>query len=300
MVVAIIAVAAIFLVLLPTAEPSTSSTPEPADTLSDQRESAAPRANSSSRDGSVQAAVRTPLDPSQSTHVTYTVHHEGAPLVGAVVRVWNLEAGDFTATSDDDGHAELDLPPGEWRAEVEFANYRAGYGRTALRTTAGGEPIEAPISMEPLLWVEGIVVDENDRPLAGAYVGMHDQTDAHGLFRTGFTEKIPLLYVRLDGYARVSIFLDPADAGFQRVVLRRAVPVTSGRVTGRVVDELGSPSPRAMISCHTEDDAGRPRRSPFAGADDAGRFEIMCGAPSGTLGVQHQLGLDPPRRQRGR
>lgn len=229
MVVAIIAVAAIFLVLLPTAEPSTSSTPEPADTLSDQRESAAPRANSSSRDGSVQAAVRTPLDPSQSTHVTYTVHHEGAPLVGAVVRVWNLEAGDFTATSDDDGHAELDLPPGEWRAEVEFANYRAGYGRTALRTTAGGEPIEASISMEPLLWVEGIVVDENDRPLAGAYVGMHDQTDAHGLFRTGFTEKIPLLYVRLDGYARVSIFLDPADAGFQRVVLRRAVPVTSGR-----------------------------------------------------------------------
>lgn len=207
------------------------------------------------------------------------------------------EGAEFAAVSEADGRYRFEhLPPGSYELAVEAEGYAPqrlhGLTVDAAQTAAFGT-----VSLERGALVEGVVVDGDDRPVAGAIVLVHPPSAAgargdaavrlaargegsrqavsgsDGRFLvTGLTPGATAdVTVRREGYAAQTLArIDVPPWEPLRIVLE-----PSARVSGRVVDERGDAVPGAVVTVRAADavlPVGMDGR--LVDADASGAFEL--------------------------
>jgi protocatechuate 3,4-dioxygenase beta subunit len=185
---------------------------------------------------------------------------DGSPAEGVSARVWPDADGEFlrshrVATTDASGHASFDgLAPGAWRVQldrvktVERAEVRAGETTTLALAIRGDTRLE------------GIVVDPDGRPVAGAGVwistrgtGTSDPLDDAFAARTGADGRFAVRAIgdattvgaRADGYAPSRDEKIRWKRAVEEVVLVLHGP--GGAIDGRVVGPEGEPIEGVLV-----------------------------------------------------
>lgn len=171
-----------------------------------------------------------------------------------------------------------------------------GFGRASREVEAQDadkrhveiEPIQLPVAS---LRIAGVVVDADDKPVAGAWVNSYGgeqpnvsgQTDAKGRFAFDQVCAGPIQLSanspRGGGYGNVS-----AEGGDTNITIQlgvsHAMASSSGsfKLTGTVLDTDGKPAPKVLISLVPYSDEAKP-------ADAEGRFKVSAD-PNRFVGMQ--------------
>ncbi|MCP3964698.1 MAG: carboxypeptidase regulatory-like domain-containing protein [bacterium] len=224
-----------------------------------------------------------------------------AEVLEPIVDAWVWTAGGYRRT-DRDGTFSLRLPadrPGRLGAAAP------GYGRARIRITADDLADDEPrdVGLQPILTLQGTVLDVDRLPIAGARVELEDSlwpaqreqetvTGTDGRFElTGLGPVSYFLTASVEGYAaggltriRPSADEDPTDVG--NVILHRA-----HTLTGRVTDSEDRSLDGVRIRVLQMDP--RPlanRATPETTTRDDGTFQLDGLPPATTLmlGVSHE------------
>jgi hypothetical protein len=149
---------------------------------------------------------------------------------------------------------------------------------------APGETTRVELRLVPLVLIEGIVVDEKSKPLAGATCALDDAdadqgvptTDSAGRFcLPARSDGVITILARLEGYHDTRLRMEDTVFGTDRTDLRLTMrrirpPVSS--IEGRVVWEDGSPAGGAFVLA--EPSEGSEVDPHLARSDSEGRFMI--------------------------
>ncbi|MFL6203072.1 MAG: carboxypeptidase regulatory-like domain-containing protein [Thermoanaerobaculia bacterium] len=231
--------------------------------------------------------LRLPAFETLSGRVVSTL--SGRPVAGALV--WAGDPGAFRRTGDD-GVYKLSAAPGrELPIQAAAAGYFQGQSNWSVRK---GERRAPTLALEPALAAAGVVVDEQDKPVAGVEIkariqpgsrardrwrsGGSARTSAAGRFRipglaAGIAHELRLTR---KGYAPATAAVPPVEPGSLsselRIVLRR------GRTAfGRVVDPADKPVAGAEVLLELVPPGGSRMRI-VIGADGSGRFAATADA----------------------
>jgi protocatechuate 3,4-dioxygenase beta subunit len=145
--------------------------------------------------------------------------------------------------------------PGYFRSTVKVADLAAGKGREGLKVVL--EPATA--------WVEGVVVDQDGKPLSGATVTAHGDEGRAGTATTDAQGKFKLVKVRSRGPVRLSVdlkgYVDDADgevalnsSGHKRSIAKAA------RLKVKVLDPQGRPVEGATVTVTVGEEGEKPSR----------------------------------------
>ena len=272
-------------------------TGESATQMEDVAGSTAPRVER------VAAATEAPVAAATALEVhaleARIVDAEGHPIAGAVME---LEGGDPSGPSDREGRARLPLPEAGLLDErgtlrIEAAGYQAM--EIDVARAPGERTWLGDITLLGGAWVQGVVIDEDELPVANAEVLLikssslanlprlrrtgpelgddwdrkEARTDARGRFRfEAFETGSRTLWAKsestlwtIEGPLRIG----PGDA--LDLTLRLEEAEELGRLAGIVRDPSGNPVPGAWVQYY--DDPGRGFRG--VAANDEGRFDIV-------------------------
>lgn len=206
---------------------------------------------------------------------------DGAPVHGARVSRTILESGGATE-SDTDGRYVLSTSSAWSETRLTIVAEGLRPAQLPFRARPGASVMELPdVQLEPDHVVAGRVVDEAGEPLAGVQVSRGSsfsdvvESAQDGTFEIGGIDPERadfMLFARLEGrvVTMTKVFADSAPV---ELVLPRGLAVT-----GRVVDEAGSPLPYAQVRVECLFQPGPPGHDVRCGED--GRFSIAH-VPSG-------------------
>lgn len=234
--------------------------------------------------------ARRAVPPGPTGRLNLFVHCDQEPVADAGIHVWSAGNEGVDATTDTEGRASIDVPAGEWWIRLRAENHQQGLARPTIHVVAGPDPLEIEIPVERVVWIEGVVVDQDDVPVADASVNYRAGTDSQGRFRVAITASMPLVGATFPGSIPARhFFRDFEDAGFLRLVLQREGQLSPGRVKGLVLSGRDDPVGNALVFCTAKTVAGRIRRDTYS--NDAGRFELDCGGSPAQLMVVSAEGL---------
>ena len=220
---------------------------------------------------------------------------DGRPLAGARVGARSIEgfgsprAWSLSGQTDDEGRAVLDhVPSGALHASAAYEGFAAGLWRL---TSDGTERLDHTFRLDPEVELLGVVLDgATDEPIPAADVqcdGLSARTNSNGRFRIGGLGASAVttraLVAHAEGYAPQVVYQKLTDAGSSHEIALRLSP--AARVTGRVVDPLGSPVADATVVFR-----GSFQTNPFTAernegrvlTDGHGRFELPGLHPEST------------------
>ncbi|MFP2927005.1 carboxypeptidase regulatory-like domain-containing protein [Pyxidicoccus sp. 3LG] len=216
---------------------------------------------------------------------------EGAPVPGVEVRVSSGEdlpgVSDRKATSDAQGRFSFVLPSGGTRALSAAHDGRYAIARVELSAST---PADIVLELGSALQVEGLVSDEDRRPVTGARVSlispgggtvMESVTGADGHYRAGPVEPGTWSFrVEADRYVDLP---EPVEhtltQGMGRVDFTLA---RASSVTGRVTDAEGRPLKGLELALVLPGPEHPPYHSELqekTWADEDGRFLLDAKAP---------------------
>lgn len=187
--IAIVMVSAIILAL-PDETPATPST------LSEPTQLAAPtvtarhpreagdKPTTTAADASVASR---PVPPGPTGRINLFVHIDQVPIADAGINIWSFGNDGVDVTTDSEGRASVDVPEGDWMFRVDAEEYELGLNRPAVHVTAGPDAVDVELELVRIVWIEGVVVDENDAPVADASINYERRTDSRGNFRVGLS-----------------------------------------------------------------------------------------------------------------
>jgi len=209
----------------------------------------------------------------------------GGPMAGAQVKLW-VKIGNaddpldgLTLATDAQGNYEFKGLPAD--LQYTLAAGAKDHGRTLqpVNTEGASGRLEiAPIEIEPAnSLVAGKVLDENDKPVAGATVsfsalgqyGQQITTDSAGAFQFNVIEGT--VQIQVNGQFRGV----PAQSGDTNVILRIGQIQSGGNrsqgheLKGRVTGPDGKPAPRASVQLYPSFGAAQSART---GAD--GQYQL--------------------------
>jgi RNA polymerase sigma-70 factor (ECF subfamily) len=234
--------------------------------------------------------------------VAVTASADGRALEGAGVSVRSLEgygspqAWSLQGQTDADGVVELErVPPGKFTVYAT----KEGFSERGARPGQAEDEVlvEVELRLPAEAVVTGVVHDAlTEQPLAGAEVGdsagASTRTDARGRFRLGGLTAAgnvshPVV-ASAPGYAPEVVYVQLNEVGSERDIVLRLSP--AARVSGRVLDSLGSPVAGATVVFR-----GRFSTNPFTAevhkgetrTDGYGRFALDV-QPTGEYGLAAQ------------
>ena len=206
------------------------------------------------------------------------------PLAG----VWLALQGKVTQSSRDGSYS---IPAQPHRGSGSLTAAAAGYVEVNERVVRRGSVArETDLELRPALVAEGLVVDEDRQPVAGAEIrvhhGVYRRSDHEGRFRfTAAPNTVYGLKVSMPGFltATPEVSVDPHDETPFEVVLGR------GRMAyGYVVDPDDAPIAGARVR-RWESDGYSDRSDSDISTGEDGRFEIQgLGAAKFDLFIQAQ------------
>jgi hypothetical protein len=193
---------------------------------------------------------------------------DGSPAAGVHVGVESLSVLDPELTAcggstSDDGICRFDdLRSGSWWIRLDRAGDRRVY-------VAPGCTLEVTIEIPSGTRISGLVVDDRDRPVAGARVWLSQEwswrrgtvvarTDGEGRFALRDVAPDRWLGARATGFAPSALTRLAGHAG-EALELRIAVGGRGASVRGIVRDRAGAPVAGAVVLVGREDDEHRAR-----------------------------------------
>ena len=237
------------------------------------------------------AILRMRLGAAVEIHVS--AKDTGKPVAGAVVELRTNE--DLPALTDAKGVARIQGAAGGFSVlHVEASGYAPAQQLVMVPATPGAEPVRVKVSLKRGAGVSGTVFDEAGQPVASArvladdvnvFIDLHNAkkdgaaTDAQGVFELpALTAGSYRLTASHDDYPQASSETITTD-GKKPVQGVRIVMVAGGTITGRVVDEGGSPVPWASVRVGNSAPSGFGSRRGGAmrrgtTAEQDGTFEI--------------------------
>lgn len=239
----------------------------------------------------------------------------GRPVSGAnvIVAPSFLSGLRFIVQSDGEGKWEApDLPPGDYKINIEAPDHfpidpagRRGRGRGALvqRLVVGaGGAVEAIFQMDSKATLSGQVVNANGQPIAGAIVGMPQETSGDyreqmKWVRTSNDGQFTIKTAHLSAREQLSVFdgiwglreinLDPLSPGEQRRNLRIELHGMM-RLAGVIRDWAGKGIPEISVSAGWTYASG-------ATTDADGRFDLGRVYLPEDMTKPYQLTISSPR-----
>jgi len=213
----------------------------------------------------------------------------GLPVTGALV--WARDLGAFRRTGAD-GVYKLSAVAGR---DLSIQAAAAGFfKRQSNWAVKAGERRAPTLALEPAFTAAGIVVDEQEKPVAGVEIkariqpGTHtrDYWDSGGNARTSAAGRFRIpglagglahqLRLTRKGYAPAIADVPPVEPGQSASELR--IVLRKGRTAfGRVVDSADKPVVGAWAVLEIEPSGGIMIRM-MSGSDDSGRFEAVSDA----------------------
>jgi hypothetical protein len=171
--------------------------------------------------------------------------------------------GRFQLGSLPPGEAELVAhAPGYFRSTVKLTDLAAGKGKDGLKVVL--EPATA--------WIDGTVVDQDDKPVAGAEVSAFGDEGPAGSAKTDAQGKFKIVKVRSRGPVRLDVeakgYVDehekdvPLNSSGHRVSVTKAA-----RVKVKVLDAEGKPVASATVRLKVEADGERASTHHYPGFD---------------------------------
>ena len=152
-------------------QPPAESTPSPSASLAEPREEPAPLARSARSAVPSTPVLAAPPAVESVPHVVSArvVDEQLAPLAGAVLRITRLDASSEPTKPDGEVRLELSVEDGgRYGVEVGCAGYATK--KLATKLDVAGPTDLGQIVLLPGGRILGVVVDEDDRPVAGADV----------------------------------------------------------------------------------------------------------------------------------
>jgi hypothetical protein len=220
----------------------------------------------------VQGRVRRGSEPAASYVVLF--YDADNPISNATRRDASAEA-----TTDEDGNYEVRIwSPGSFFANLETSNGTPADGRQIWLEAGERQVVDFDLEAQS---VAGVVVDDQDRPVAGARVGLFwnrmmrlAQTDAQGRFEFPLTEPGQgRVEVRKEGYRQsppTEVSAEPGQAPAPLLLrIQRA-----GLISGRIV--RGGPVAGAVLISFRAGTDGGTQYLGTARSDREGRFEIAA------------------------
>lgn len=229
------------------------------------------------------------------------VSNVGAGIGDAVVnfyRVGSTTSNVYTSVvTDPDGFFVLQVPPGIYGAEPQHADF-VSTKLESFRVETDSEPARLELVMEPVHWVEGRILQEDDTPVSFAWVSHLVEESIHaeaisgedGGFRIGLPQGRGVLRVTPpDGFMTVSHPDTPITVSSRPIItIRKPIRVKAlPRIEGVVKDVDGNPASPVLVHSVGEKDLY------WTTTDAEGRFSIQLPRVpySGTLKLRAEHGL---------
>jgi protocatechuate 3,4-dioxygenase beta subunit len=235
--------------------------------------------------------------------VSGRVTYRGKPVEGAMVRA--TESRSFATTDHAGDYTLRNVKAGANQLYAQSDRVGAFTNGPTITVTKGERRTHANLELDLAASVAGVVVDQNDKPLAGAYVrfsmlrgqdyGLATTADdgsfsARGMsgggeyvFEVRQREGSPP-FPPVEGKRHAPITV--ADGATQLTGVRIRVRVERFTIMGRVTDGAGKPVADATLQARPSEDG--PRRYfqlPTATSDASGAFTLRD-VPAGTYSVQ--------------
>lgn len=231
------------------------------------------------------------------------VTHRGHPVEGALVRA--TESRSFTKTDHAGVYTLRNVHAGPNQIYAQSDRVGAFTNGPTITVTKGEHRTHVNVELDLAGSIAGVVVDQHDKPVAGAYLrfsmlrgrdfGMATTADdgsfsARGLsgggeylFEVSQREGAPR-FPPLEGKRHAPIAV--ADGATQITGVRVRVRVERFTITGRVTDAAGTPVPDATLRARpTGDGQRRNAQLPTATSDATGAFTLRE-LPPGTYTVR--------------